>query len=67
MAKERRDAAEAATAAATAAYASPFSAMTASELRQEYEDVAGQRKCEIIKQCHFYKEGKETKYNTTFL
>ena len=43
MAKERRDAAEAATAAATAAYARPFLTLTASELRQEFEDVAGQR------------------------
>ena len=44
MAKERREAAEAATAAATASYASPFSTLTASELRAEYEDVMGQRK-----------------------
>ena len=44
MAKERREAAESAMAAATASYASPFSTLTVTELRLEYEEITGQRK-----------------------
>ena len=61
MARERQDAAEVATAAATASYADPLSTLTASELRQEYEAVTGQRKFYIIKQWCIFEDGAETK------
>ena len=44
QAKERREAAEAATAGATALYVNPLSTLTVPELLAQYKEVSGQRK-----------------------